>query len=312
MEIPAGSAPAVVLTYGLASSLYHRLVGRARQYRLSGINDEPSWDAAVRKVADLYIPLGPFNWLEYGLSRASDAVSAQAALDSRALLLARELGAALGSVAEDYERRLWQEDRAALDVVVHDLAGHLQPAKDKLITSLAFELGLDVGDAPFEVTLVPRCHEPTGAYSHPTVIGIDRFRGTSLIEVLLHEVGHVAASRRLPSEAKGGFPAIRSACSRLGQDSRVALEMFHLLLFHATGQLVRLTVDPEYTPFAVDRRVYHGIAAKLGTKLTEREVEEIWSHRRRGEIDLDTAVRQLVTIMEANREAPKQRMSKND
>ncbi len=292
VEIPPGATPAVVLCYSFGSSLYHRLVAQAREFRLLGRSSEPSWDAAVRRVADLYLPLGPFNWFEYPLLRAENVSELSAALKDRTALFAQEFGEALASVADDYRTRFWEEDHTTLDHTLDDLRGRLSSVKDTLLTGLARQLELALGSTPFEVTLVPHCHEPTGAYSHPIAIGVDRFAGASLVEVLLHEVGHVAASRT-HTEREGGLASVRTACERRGRTEHFALELFHLILFHAAGQLVRSVCDSSYTTLASRRNVYARLGAKLGSQLTERDVQVIWNRRERGEVELDAVVEEL-------------------
>ncbi len=292
VEIPAGNAPRVILRYSFGSSLYHRLVAQARDFRLLGRTSEPGWDVAVKRVADLYLPLGPFNWFEYSLSRAENVVDLRAALDERAAFFARELGDALALVADDYQTGLWEKDRVTLDQSLSELQVRLSPVKNALLTGLARQLGLDLGSSPFEVTLVAHCHEPTGAYSHPTVIGVDCFEGTSLVEVLLHELGHVAASHDYTKQ-DSGFASMRAACKRLGRNEQFALELFHLILFHVAGQLVRSVCDPSYTTLASRRNLYTKLGTKLGARLTEHDVQTIWGRLERGEAGLDMVVEEL-------------------
>ena len=291
-EIPAGAAPAVVLQYNFWSSLYHRVVRQARDFRLSGRTGDSGWTAAVERVAALYVPLGPFSWLEPPLSHVDSEAALRTVLNDRASWLAGELAEALASVADDYERGLWKADRDTLDQSLRELHSSLHPVKDDLLATLGRLLGLELGEDPFEVLLVPICHEPVGAYSHPTVIGVDRFKGMSLVEVVLHELSHVAASRALP-QANGGFAAIRTACKRLGRTEHFALELFHLIIFHASGQLVRSVLEPGYATLASRRNIYDKLGAKLGSRLTENDVQIIWNRRERGTIGLGVVVDEL-------------------
>jgi hypothetical protein len=243
-------------------------------------------------VALLYVPLGPFSWLERSLSHVENETALRTVLNDSASWLAGELADAMASVADEYERGLWKADRDALDQSVRELHSSLYPVKDVLLSELGRLLGLELGTNPFEVLLVPICHEPVGAYSHPTVIGVDRFKGISLLEVLLHELSHVAASRELPP-VTGGFAAVRTTCKQLGRTEHFALELFHLIVFHASGQLVRSVLEPGYSTLASRQNIYAKFGVKLGSRLAENDVQIIWSRRERGTVGLDVVVQEL-------------------
>lgn len=292
IEIPAGAAPAVILRYNFWTALYHRLVAKARDFRISGRCSDANWAGAVREVAALYVPLNPFSWLEYALSSVDNVEALQDGLSDRAVRLAAGIGNALASVADDYRARLWDDDYATLNQALNELHNHLYPVKDVLLTKLASQFDVDLGSASYEVSLVPHCHESVGAYSHPTVIGVDRFTGISLLEVLVHELGHVAVDRAGRVEV-GGFASVRAACERLGRTERFALELFHLVLFHASGQLIRSVVDPNYQTLASRRNIYAKLGLKLGARLTEHDVQAIWNRREKGEIGLDVVIEEL-------------------
>ena len=292
-EIPAGLAPAVVVAHSFNSALYHQLMIHVRRFRLSGKIERPAWDQAIRRVARIYLPLGPFHWFEYAIAGAADNASLRTALDDRAAHFARELGEAMASVADDYRCNNWAIDRPELERVQHELVAAIGTVKDALFTELGRQLELGLGSEPLEFMLVPHCHEPTGAYSHPTVIGIDRFAGHSLIEVLLHEAGHVAAARSAEGQPDG-LERIQGAAARLGLSEGVALELFHLLLFHAAGALVRACFDMNFATVASRLNVYAKIGAKVGFRgLSEADIDAIWGRRQRGETGLDEVVQQI-------------------
>jgi hypothetical protein len=300
VEIPAGAAPAIILTYSFGNSLYHRVVSHARNFRLSGDCPVNEWHSAVSRVADLYLPLGPFNWFEYAILRSENLQDMQFRLNERAVLFAREMGSALGSVADDYILRFWEDDRRALDDALSGLYDQLCSTKDSLLSGLAQQLNLHYDGTPLEVTLVPHSHEPVGAYSHPTVIGVDRFQGHSLIEALLHEIGHVAtASGR--RKTHGGFSEVRAVCKRLGRNERFAAEVFHLLLFHAAGATVRTVFDESYVTLATRQKIYESLGKKLGTRLSEEDVELILRRRERGEISLEDATEEINELLKQKR-----------
>src|SRR5262249_50488812 len=140
---------------------------------------------------ELYFPIGPFNVLELGAARALTSADFGAGLRARATALAEGIAAAVSEAEGAYREQHWQEHGSMLAAALGRVRALLAPHKDALLTRLADALGIRAQPGGYEVHLVPICHEPTGGYSHPTVVSVAVFQELYLVEAILHELTHV-------------------------------------------------------------------------------------------------------------------------
>jgi hypothetical protein len=213
-------------------------------------------------------------------------------LRARTTEFAAALPAALQEVEQLYRETLWPGHRALLVEALEELERLLGPVKDRLLDLQATRLGVTPSAECLHVWLVPEIHEPTGAYSHPTVVDVARFRGLRLVEAVLHELGHVLA-REDPGSGSA-YAAITAACQRRGRSDRDAFQLFHLLLFHASGAVVQAEMSPDYLPYAREAGVYQRAATALRAELDAETVERIWSAWTSGRLPLAAAMQELV------------------
>ena len=294
LVIAGAAAPRLEFGFSLGFSLYQYVMGVARSV-LPGGGQAPIDDrllAAAAKLSALYSPLGPLNYFEFAMLSSRSVAELAEGLQARTTEFATALPAALQEVEQLYRENLWPRHRALLAEAAGELERLLGPAKDRLLHLHATRLGVAPAGLCFQVTLVPEIHEPTGAYSHPTVVSVGRFRGLRLVETVLHELGHVMA-RHDPGPGSA-YGAIRAACQRRRRSDRDAFQLFHLLLFHASGVLVREELSPGYVTFASEVGMYQRIASALQARLAPDTVERAWSAWTSGDRPLAAAMQELV------------------
>jgi hypothetical protein len=294
LVITGAKAPRLEFGFSLGFSLYQHVMSVARSVRpgSGGETVDARWLAAATKLSELYFPLGPLNYFEFAMLQAGTVAELAEGLRARTTEFATALPAALQEVEQLYRETLWPGHRALLAEAAGELERLLGPTKDRLLDLQATRLGVTLTSSHLQITLVPGTHEPTGAYSHPTVVSVSKFRGLRLVEAVLHEVGHVLSS----NDAGPGstYGAIRAACERRGRSDRDASQLFHLVLFHASGALVREELSPSYVPYASELGIYQRVATALRADLAVETVERIWSAWTRGELPLATAMQEFV------------------
>ncbi|HEX2254682.1 MAG TPA: hypothetical protein VHQ65_15555 [Thermoanaerobaculia bacterium] len=269
---PAGRTVPLRVSYSAPFCLYQLLLSRTRQHSVGAAEPEPVWLEAVRTLSRVYLPLGPFNYLEFALASAESSDSIPARLEHQGAELGARIAEVVTANQTMYERSLWPRHQAELEIAIGGLAELLDPHKDALLEALACRLGVTEHPAGYEVHLVAECHEPTGAYSHPTVVSVQRFAGLALVETLVHELGHVLAHH---AKHTGGslWQELSKECWRRGRPRQFALQLFHLLLFHAGASVVREVVDRDYRPQAVEHRLFEKFSRVLGVTVDQAVLE---------------------------------------
>lgn len=279
-----GTAPAVRIGYSLPFSVYQYLMYLLRQRPRDDGGGGAAYAASVRRLRELYFPIGPFHVLELGAARAATSADFGAGLRARAAALADGIAAAVSEAEGAYRAQHWPEHGPRLAAALGRAGALLAPHKDELLARLAGALGTCAqpeGGEGYHVHLVPICHEPTGGYSHPTVVSVAEFRERCLVEAILHELAHVMMHEA--RDAAGTlFAAVEAACARRNRPVRVAMELLHLLVFHATGELTRAIYGEDHVPHARARGLYARAAALLRADLSEPVIAAIWEERGQG------------------------------
>lgn len=280
--------PSLELSASASFCHYQQLATFARALREGrGADVSPGWEAPARRVARSFLPLGALNLLEPALLPPEDASGAGAALRSRAETLAEALAGALAETEAAYRRELWPGHAAAVRDALAEVAPALDRHADALLRALQERLAVSRTPSPYLVALVPVCHEPAGAYSHPTVVSVARFRGLALVEAILHELGHVLAE--LNRDDPRSFVAVaRAAAAEGGHPPAVALRAVHLLLFESAGELVRQHCDPDHVAH-LDRQPRVGRALAGDPARLER-MRAAWRERLEGRASLEAAI----------------------
>jgi hypothetical protein len=293
-----GAAPAVRIGYAFPFSVYQHLMHLLRQPP----GDDGGggvYAAPVQKLRALYFPIGPFNVLELGAARSATTAELGAELRARAAALAQGIAAAVSDAEAAYRAQHWPEHGPMLAAALGRAHALLAPHKDELLVRLADALGIRAQPddcAGYEVNLVPICHEPTGGYSHPTVVSVAVFHELHLVEAILHELAHVMMHGA--REAAGTLAAaMTAAAARRNRPARVAMELLHLIVFYATGELVRERYGEHHVPHAHARKLYARAAALLRANVSEQSIAAIWAQRGQGivamaELLLDSAASQ--------------------
>jgi len=293
LVLSAGSTAPLLVSYASHFCLYQLLLKMTRERSLGLFRPEAGWLSAVQRLAAVYLPLGPFNYLEYAVARAASSDHLAPALGERAA----ELGAAIaGSVAEMealYERDLWPRHQAKLAAALDTLRPLLTAHKDSLLEQLAGRLWAGRHPERYEVLLVADCHEPTGAYSHPTVVSVETFGGLELAETIVHELAHVLAQHAKDDEGSL-WAELSRQCRERGRPIQFALHLFHLLLFHAGGETVREILDPEYVPHTTRKRLFEKLGKTLGIAADGERLERLCSSWQPGVTAVGVAVRALL------------------
>ncbi|WP_156041599.1 hypothetical protein [Chondromyces apiculatus] len=277
----AGATPALSLGYSLPFSVYQHLMHLVRQPLQQDVDVTTAFAVAVARIRAVYLPIGPFNALEFGAAGAATSADLGAGLRARAAVIADAIGTATAEAEGAYRAERWPEHGPMLVEALERAHALLAPHKDELLTRLASALGVEAQTESYEVHLVPVCHEPTGGYSHPTVVSVAVFQGLHLVEAILHELAHVMmqAGREEPGALAA---ALGAACRRRKRPARLALELLHVFVFHATGEIVRERYGAEHVPHAQARGLYARASALLRAEVSEHVIGEIWAQRQEG------------------------------
>lgn len=288
-----------VLRYSLAFSLYQQLMLDLRRYSLKGeLPKQESRRRAVLMVKEVHVPLGPFNFLEFAIGRTRQFSDLGGMLQAQAGRLASTLDEAIHLIHDDYREREWPKQKTVLQSAAERLTDLVDKNKDDMVGMLAERLAQTVPRKPLEIQLVPHAYVPSGAYSHPTVVDISRFRELDLVEVILHELAHV-----LLDESRHQNDTLSScvfaSCARAGKNERYALELLHLLVFHASGAIVQEVYAPDYEPYAKKKRIYQRIGRSLGSEFDPDDLEGTWQRWTRKELGLRETIDKLMELLKS-------------
>lgn len=76
--------------------------------------------------------------------------------------------------------------------------------------------------------------------------------------------------------------AIEAARTRRQKPARLGMELLHLFVFHATGELTRDVYGEDHVPHARARGLYARLGALLRADLSEDAIGAIWRQRGAG------------------------------
>ncbi len=113
------------------------------------------------------------------------------------------------------------------------------------------------------------------------------------METIIHELTHVMASLN-KSDPRSAYNLIKRYCSLKNRSERDAFQLFHLLLFHATGNLVREVLSPDYVPYAQAKNLYARTGSLFRTNLSVEKFNDIWLAWIHHKYNLEMAMQNLV------------------
>lgn len=285
--LPAGSAPALHLSYTFGFCLY--------QYWATGGDGLAQTDGVDETASQLYKAVGGSQYLEFGIAGSETVAQAADGVRARATSLADSVVGALTRAEDDYRRVAWPADHKVLHAALCQAADLLAAHKDALLLLQGERLGLRHEESQYDVFLVSRMQEPTGAYSHPTVINVRKFDGLPLIETIVHEITHVLAfSNR--GNAHSVFTQLEKIGAERGIAEQTVRQIAHLLMFYASGSLVNEVVSSSYVSYADANGIYQRVAARGGPAIRDR-LAEVWNSVRAGECDAVASASELITAV---------------
>lgn len=296
-------APRLRIGYSLTFSLYQTVCALAAGTPESalGLSPDPRWRLAADRLRALDSPLGPFNYFEFAVLETADMDGFRHELGARAARFAEEFSDALSLVFDLYRRDVWPTHEKLLGAALKELAGLLVPRKDDLVDRLADFLNQTARPQECLVTLVPVCHVRVGGYSHPTVLDIGSFQGSQLLEAIVHELAHVFLALSRDSD-ESAILLFREAVRKRGYPDRVASDLFHLVMFYASGRIVTSSGLPDHRPVGTERDVYGRAARHLGVILTTGSIGRSLSRWESGTIDLPQAFGEMADSLTARKE----------
>ena len=171
---------------------------RIREQRRGSIGAKG--DPVLARFAASCPPIEILRWGEYAARDAAEIAEVAPSVQRRADVWAADLTAAMQSMADEYWRGLWPEERTALLDTQRWLIDKLPAIKDDVISGMRRGLSLVEDDRPVDVVLVRQTYDIAGAHSHPALVDTSRLPPRDLVEVLFHEIGHELLDRNVGAE----------------------------------------------------------------------------------------------------------------
>src|ERR1700722_1807692 len=173
VECGPGRTIAIRLHVSFLSSLLQRLGAQIRQQRRGSIGTKG--DPALARFAASCPPIEILRWAEYAARDAAELAEVAPSVQRRTEVWAADLTAAMQSMADEYSRGWWPEERTALLDTQRWLIDKLPTIKDDVISGMRRGLALAEDDRPVDVVLVRQTYDIAGAHSHPALIDTSRF-----------------------------------------------------------------------------------------------------------------------------------------
>lgn len=196
----------------------------------------------------------------------------------------------LAAAAPAYEACAWPARDAMNRAWMEDLAPRLARHEDSIATRLESLYGVAFHGLPMRVDIVAAA-PPLGANTWILdpgghILISTTMEGNVSLETVLHEASHTLAAPWRPDPLP---KALGAAAKELGVE--VPRDLWHVVLFHTTGEVVREVLaaagEPGYVPMV--ESLWRGSWAPL-----EEPVKETWPAYLRGDVSLEEASRALV------------------
>jgi hypothetical protein len=266
---------------GFWLNLHHFLLEQAAAAD-SPPSDSPEWRAALAYYRQALVNK---DFLSDEASEVNNRLSSlEDALSLQGSSLPSELIAVLDAAAPIYRTKWWPDHDRANRVWVQAVTQLVSKHGVALRKELAAAYATDWPSTPIRVDVAEYANW-AGAYTtlgptHITVSSADpRNQGGAALEILFHEASHAIVAKlrdALSAEAKAQNKILRPG------------DLWHVVLFYTTGEIVRRHLDG-YTPYAVKNRLYDRV-----WKGAKEILDADWKPYLDGKIDMNTAIRQVV------------------
>ena len=288
IECAPGRTIALRLHVSFLSSLLQRVGAQLRQQRrgASGAKSAP----ALARFAASCPPIEILRWGEYAARDAAELAEVAPSVQRRAEVWAADLTAAMQSMADDYWRGSWPEERTALLGTQSWLADKLPAIKDDVIKGMRRGLALAEDDRPVDVVLVQQTYDVAGAHSHPALVDTSRFVGADLVEVLFHEIGHELLDRNVGLD--GSAIAILDRALGKAASSQVSVyDLLHVAMFAQVGGLIARHFDEAHLPLIYRNGRLARLLRQMRVTAPESNVVGVLQRHAAGQIELDELAR---------------------
>lgn len=195
-----------------------------------------------------------------------------------------ELGAEALRLAWDVYHAEVAEQREAIvrEAIETRVRTTLVPKESECLAYVRDSLELDDTDDEFPVILTGSIAGPGAFTSLSDVtgavcfVGVEKLRGTSLLETIVHEATHAMDG---PTSRSGSvLDRLRGAVANR--------DVWHSLIFVQAGETIRRLVDPSHVHYGVTHTYYDRVPSS-------KPVLEHWVAHLDGESDADTAIERI-------------------
>jgi hypothetical protein len=288
IECAPGRTIAIRLHVSFLSSLLQRLGAQLRQQRRGAFGT--TGNPAVARFAASCPPIEILRWGEYAARDAAELADVAPSVQRRADVWAADLTAAMQSMANEYWRGFWPEERTALLDTQRWLIDKLPAIKDDVITGMRRGLALAEDDRPVDVVLVRQTYDIVGAHSHPALVDTSRFVGADLVEVLFHEIGHELLDRNIGLE--GSAIAILDGALGKAASSQVNVyDLLHVAMFAQIGDLIARYFQEAHLPLIYRNGRLTRLLRQMRVTAPEPDVIVVLRRHAAGQIELDELAR---------------------
>ncbi len=288
IECAPGRTIAVRLHVSFLSSLLQRLGAQIRQQRRGSIGAKG--DPVLARFAASCPPIEILRWGEYAARDAAEIAEVAPSVQRRADVWAADLTAAMQSMADEYWRGLWPEERTALLDTQRWLIDKLPAIKDDVISGMRRGLSLVEDDRPVDVVLVRQTYDIAGAHSHPALVDTSRFLGADLVEVLFHEIGHELLDRNVGAEGSA-IAILDRALGNAASPQLNVYDLLHAAMFAQIGGLIARYFEEGHLPLIYRNGRLTRLLRQMRVTAPEPDVAAVLQRHAAGQIELDELAR---------------------
>lgn len=177
----------------------------------------------------------------------------------------KDLARALQEAEPYFHGEVWPDRQAAIRTALGTIEETLAPRFPVMAARHSTLLDLAWPDT-IDVYLVTDCYDFGGAYSHPLTVDVVRNTGLRLCETVLHEATHVADVHTAETGSTTLGDRLISMLVARGLDRRTAFNLWHAVIFAASGARIREALDSYYVDYAVDYNLYQWFKAPNAPK----------------------------------------------